>query len=186
MSISRQIAARVSHVASRLTRSPEPAIAESVPEAAPHPGPEALPDPLAQVIAHLEYYGYHVGAPEPDKWRFAQHPSRYDFHILALPFGLRLHCGLGITLGEDGTREEWLTYLNTANEQARITQFSLSRNKSGEDCVRMRAVISGVYDRQTFALMMDMWHDDIDLIRRKPVFPSEADADVRATGGTIH
>lgn len=185
MSIARRIAARVNHTASRLAGSPEAAGAEPASKVAPAAA-DSPPDPLARVIAHLEYYGYHVGAPEPDKWRFVQHPSRYDFHILATPFGLRLHCGLGITLGADGSREDWLNYLNTANEQARITQFSLSRNPFGNDCIRMRAVIAGEYSRSVFAVMMDMWHDDLDLVRRKPAFPSREEVDIRATSGTIH
>ena len=35
----------------------------------------------------------------------------------------------------------------------------------------MRALVSGAYDRRAFAMMMDMWHDDLDLIRRRPAFP---------------
>jgi hypothetical protein len=53
--------------------------------------------------------------------------------------------------------------------------------------IRMRAFSSGSYDRNAFAMVMDMWHDDLDWIRRKPDVPTSEDADEnRATSVTIN
>jgi hypothetical protein len=46
------------------------------------------------------------------------------------------------------------------------------------------AFIIGSYSRATFATAMDLWHEDLDLIRRKPDFPpaesASEDEDVAA------
>jgi hypothetical protein len=39
----------------------------------------------------------------------------------------------------------------------------------------MRGLVTGVYSRPIFAMVMDMWHDDLDIIRRRPEFPRESD-----------
>ena len=50
----------------------------------------------------------------------------------------------------------------------------------GRHVVRIRAFVSGAYSRPAFAMAMDMWHDDLDLVRRKPEFHRSSDADERA------
>lgn len=129
-------------------------------------------DHLSQVVAHLAYLGYEVGLPEPDGWSYAQHPLRYDFHVRTFPWGIRLHCTVPIDAAAGNSLDTWLAYLNTANEKSRFTQFSLFEDRHGMHGVRMRAFASGAYSRQAFAMVMDMWHDDLDWIRRKPVFPA--------------
>ena len=76
---------------------------------------------LTLAIAHLAYLGYEVGPPEPDGWSYARHPHRYDFHLRALPFGIRLHCAVSIDASAARSRDAWVTYLNTANEKGRVT-----------------------------------------------------------------
>jgi hypothetical protein len=141
-------------------------------------------DTFGQAVAHLSYLGYEVGPPDPDGWSYAQHPMRYDFHLRAFAMGIRLHCATGIGAATGNSRAAWLHYLNTANEQSRITQFWLSEDQPGVHRVRMRAFVSGAYSRPVFAMMMDMWHEDLDLIRRKPDFPpaesASEDEDVAA------
>lgn len=132
-------------------------------------------DTFARVIEHLGYFGYEVGTPEPDGWSLAQHPARYDFHVRPVVHGIRLHCIVGIGAASGSSRAAWLDYLNTANERARFTQFSLTQGKDGTYAVRMRGFASGDYSRQVFAMMMDFWHEDLDLIRHKPEFPAVED-----------
>jgi hypothetical protein len=111
---------------------------------------------------------------------------RYDFHLRAFPWGLRFYCGVGLRAGT--SRSEWLDYLNTANKQSHITHFSLDEDGSGGFGVRMYALASGTYSRKVFALVMDMWHYDLDRIRRKPDFlPAKATTDGEETPAvTVH
>jgi hypothetical protein len=139
-------------------------------------------DDLSQVVTHLAYLGYEVGLPEPDGWSYAQHPLRYDFHLRTFPWGIRLHCAVPIDAAAGNSLDTWLAYLNTANEKSRFTQFSLFEDRHGMHGVRMRAFASGAYGRQAFAMVMDMWHDDLDWIRRKPVFPASDDRGEGAVG----
>jgi hypothetical protein len=151
------------------------------------PGTRNPEQMLLLAIAHLEYLGYEVGPPQPDGWSYARHPQRYDFHLRALPWGIRLHCAVPLGASVTNSRDAWLAYLNTANENGRFTQFSLTEIRSGVHGTRMRAFASGPYDRNAFAMVMDMWHDDLDWIRRKPDVPTSEDAGARrATSVTIN
>ncbi len=49
----------------------------------------------------------------------------------------------------------------------------------------MRARVTGAYSRSVFAMVMDMWHDDLDLVRRKPEFPLESSADEREVTAAV-
>ena len=177
----------------RLVDSDQPEAAIPATAVPATPPPSALPPPsdsgdsFAQAVAHLAYLGYEVGRADADGWSPATHPLRYNIHVRAFPIGLKLNCAVGIDIGPGSTLQDWRGYLNAATEHARFVQFSLFQDKSGEYCVRMRAWISGAYSRSVFAIFMDMWHDDVDLIRRKPAFPAPEEAvDIRATSGTIH
>jgi len=156
---------------SRVRSNVAPAAHETASASTPAaPGETVAEDPLAQAIGHLEYLGYETGPAAPDGWRYAQHPYRYDFHLRAFPNGIRLHCIVGIGAAIGNTRARWLEFLNSANDRGHIAQFSLIEDKAGICRVRMGAFISGAYTRQVFATVMDMWHDDLDLVRRKPEF----------------
>ena len=136
--------------------------------AAPPPAPTAeaasaaiVPeDALAQAIAHLEYLGYEVGL-EPDGWSFARHPYRYDFHLSSFPRGIRLHCAVGIGASLENSRAVWLNFLNDASERSHLTRFSLVKDEGGVYRIRMRALVSGAYNRSVLSMVMDMWHDDL-------------------------
>jgi len=146
-------------------------------------------DDLSDVVGHLAYLGYEVGQPQPDGWSYAQHPSRYDFHVRPLPWGIRLHCVVPIDAAAGNSLDAWRAYLNTANEKSGFTQFSLFENRHGMHGVRMRAFASGPYSRQVFAIVMDMWHDDLDWIRRKPAFATAevtGEDDDEATAVTVN
>ena len=143
------------------------------------PEPTAAEDTLALIAAHLEYLGYEVRL-DPEGWSQAQHPYRYDFHLRSFPQGIRLHCSVGIGAAIGNSRVAWLEFLNDANERGHIAQFSLFEDSMGRHVVRICAFVSGAYSRPAFAMAMDMWHDDLDLVRRKPEFHQESDAGERA------
>jgi hypothetical protein len=134
-------------------------------------------DALAQFVTHLEYLGYEIGPAEPDGWNFARHPYRYQFSLRMFDQGLRLHCAVGIGASIRNSRAAWVDFLNTANECSHITRFSLFDDEAGVCRVRMRTLVNGAYSRPVFARTMDMWHDDLDVIRRKPEFAQEKAGD---------
>lgn len=154
--------------------------------AAPTPTVAPTEDTLAQAVAHLGYLGYEVGSPEPDGWSCARHRSRYDFHLRLVPWGINFSCGVGVGAAIENSRHAWLEFLNTANEKSRITRFSLCRDEFGAYGIRMRAFAGGDYSRQTFAIVMDLWHADLDLIRHKPDFPPEEPDDEHAAAVSVH
>jgi hypothetical protein len=131
-------------------------------------------DSFAAALTHLEYLGYEVGL-DPDGWSTAQHPSRYDFHLRTFARGIKLHCAVGIGASAGNTRAALLDFLNTANEHSHVTRFSLFEDEAGVYRIRMRAVVSGAYSRPVFAMLMDMWHDDLTQVRRMPRFVQESD-----------
>lgn len=139
-------------------------------------------DDFAEAVTHLEYLGYHVSAQAPDGWCFAEHPLRYDIHVRRFPMGLRLNCAVEIGAEPGSSRAAWLEFLNAANERARMAQFSLAEGADGLLRVRMAALISGAYNRQVFSMMMDFWHEDLDIVRCKPAFPVSRDDEEKAEG----
>jgi hypothetical protein len=160
--------------------SPQPTPAQettqaSAPPAMPLQAPAVTEDALAQAVAHLEYLGYEVGL-EASGWRYARHPYRYHFHLQAFAHGIRLHCGAGIGASMGNSRAAWLDFLNGANDRSHVVRFSLVEGKDGLYHIRMRALVTGDYSRSVFAMVMDMWHDDVDIVRRRPEFPPEIPA----------
>jgi hypothetical protein len=154
--------------------------------AAASPDPTAPEDALALIAAHLQYLGYEVRL-DPKGWSDAQHPHRYRFDLRSWPLGVRLHCTVGIGAAIGNSRAAWLDFLNTANGHGHIAQFSLSEDSMGRHVVRIRAFVSGAYSRPAFALAMDMWHADLDLVRQKPEFHQEGEAGERAdVAVTVH
>ena len=143
------------------------------------PEPTGPKDALALIAAHLEYLGYEVRL-DPEGWSHAQHPYRYNFHLRRSPFGLRLHCTVGIGAAIGNSRIAWLEFLNAANERSHVAQFSLFEDSIGRQLVRICASVSDAYSRPAFMLAMDKWHDDLDLVRRKPEFRQDSEAGARA------
>jgi hypothetical protein len=132
---------------------------------------------LAEVVAHLEFLRYSV-SHQPDGWSFAEQPDRrYGFSVRVFPRGIRLHCQVGIRPSIWNSRQAWLEFLNEANNRGLVTRFSLTE-VNGRTFVRMRALITGGYHRTTFGMVIDMWHDDLDIIMRKPEFVEESSEDV--------
>jgi len=151
------------------------AAAQSGPEPQPPPPApaSAIADDETQAVAHLEYLGYAV-EPDAEGWRAARHPSRYYFHLRTLEWGTMLYCEVGIGASIGNSHAAWTGLVNKANDRGQVTRFSLVECSNGLFNVRMRAFVSGSYNRKVFARVMDMWHDDLDLVRRRPEFPVES------------
>lgn len=128
---------------------------------------------LAQIVAHLEFFNYAV-RHDPDGWHYAQHPGRhYNFHFRVFTRSIRLHCRVGIGAS---SRAAWLLFLNDANNRSAVTSFGLVEEADGT-YVRMKGMVAGAYDRSVFAMVMDMWHDDLDIVMRKPDFVKQSSTD---------
>ena len=156
---------------SRHEDAPNPdAIALSrAPVADPPSAPIEGADDFAQVVAHLEYLGYTV-SPEDNGWSYAQHQHRYNFHLRAFPEGIRLDTTVGVNATPGNSRAAWVDFLNSANAQSLMTRFSLTETSARTLNVTMRALASGGYSRRVFAVLMDMWHQDLEQVRRQPDF----------------
>jgi hypothetical protein len=163
------------------------AIASSAaPVADPPSAPVESVDDFAQVVAYLEFLGYAV-SPEDNGWSYAQHPHRYNFHLRAFPEGIRLDTTVGIAASQANLRAAWVDFLNGANAQSHVTRFSFKETGDGMLGVTMRALAGGAYSRPVFALVMDMWHQDVDQVRRQPDFTEPAiDGDDQSTAATVH
>jgi hypothetical protein len=178
----------IARPAPRREDAPDPdAIA---PSAAPVADPPSAlvesADDFAQVVAHLEFLGYAV-SPEDNGWSYAQHPHRYNFHLRAFPEGIRLDTTVGIAASQARTRAAWVDFLNSANAQSHVTRFSFREDRDGSLGVTMRALAGGAYSRRVFALVMDMWHQDVDQVRRQPDFTEPAiDGEDQSTAATVH
>jgi hypothetical protein len=173
-----------------LRASPQPSAApqETTQVAAlPAETPPALAvteDLLAGAVGHLEYLGYEVEL-QPDGWSYAKHPNRYNFHLRTFPHGINLFCMVGIGASIDNSRAGWLEYLNMANDRGQLIRFALVADKDDLCHVRMRARVTGAYNRSVFAMVMDLWHDDLDLIRRRPEFPLERLAETHKEAAAV-
>ncbi|HXG89482.1 MAG TPA: hypothetical protein VNJ02_14225 [Vicinamibacterales bacterium] len=136
-------------------------------------------DVLAQIVAHLEFFDYAV-RHDPDDWHYAQHPGRhYNFHFRVFTHSIRLHCRVDIA---DASRAAWLLFLNDANNRSAMTSFGLVEEADGA-YIRMKGMVAGTYNRSVFAMVMDMWHDDLDMVMRKPKFVEQSGTD--GVGDTV-
>jgi len=174
--------------APRKEDAPEPD-AIATPSASPADQPSApveVVDDFARVVAHLEFLGYSVSSEE-NGWSYAQHPHRYSFHLRAFPEGIRLDATVAITVSPGNSRAAWVDFLNSANAQSVMTRFLLRETTADTFGVTMRALATGGYSRRVFGLVMDMWHQDVDQVRRQPAFTEPStDANDEAAATTIH
>jgi hypothetical protein len=123
--------------------------------------------PIDQFVAkHLQYFGYDIHV-QPDGWTYAVHPVRHNIHLRAFELGVRLHCQIWIG-NEVSSREAWLEFVNRANESSAVARFTCGRDAEGIWFVRMRALLSGAYDRRLFGLLLDAWHEDLAVLRTAP------------------
>jgi len=176
----------IARPAPRHEDAPEAIASSAVPVADPPSAPVESVDDFAQVVAHLEFLGYTV-SPEDNGWGYAQHPHRLNFHLRAFPEGIRLDTTVGITASQARMRAAWLDLLNSANAQSHVTRFSFREDRDGTLGVAMRALAGGAYSRPVFALVMDMWHQDVDQVRRQPDFTEPpVDGDDQSTAATVH
>ena len=144
--------------------------------------------PVHQIVAkHLEYLGYQVQL-QPDGWTYAVHPVRHNIHLRASELGVRLHCLIWI--GNDvSSREAWLEFVNRANESSTVARFMFGRDAEGTWFVRIRALLSGAYERRPFGLLLDAWHEDLAVLRTAPRVEEpkvEADEEKQEDRAVVH
>ena len=123
--------------------------------------------PVDRIVAkHLEYLGYQTHV-QPDGWTYAAHPVRHNIHIRASELGVRLHCLIWI--GNDvSSREAWLDFVNRATESSSVARFTFGRDAEGTWFVRIRALLSGAYERRPFGLLLDAGHEDVAVLGTAP------------------
>jgi hypothetical protein len=130
---------------------------------------------IATLLAtHLEYLGYEV-RQQDDKWSIAAHPTRWNFHFRAFDIGVRVHCAI-VLHKRLPNRDAWLEFVNRANDSARLARFALVRDAEGDNVVRIRTLLPRTYDRRTFGLLLDAWHEDVALLRTAPPNEEEDEA----------
>ena len=183
----RDVGALMARPAPRHEDAPDAdAIASSAaPVADPPSAPIESVDDFAQVIAHLEFLGYTV-SPEDNGWSYARHPHRYNFHLRAFPEGIRLDTTVAITASLGNSRAAWLDFLNSATAQSHVTRFSFGEARDGTLGVTMRALAGGAYSRPVFALVMDMWNQDVDQVQRQADYKEQSIDDDGQAAVTLH
>jgi hypothetical protein len=164
------------------TSAPELAVEEPV--SSPASGPD---ESAVDFATHLEFLGYSIEAAV-EGWRHARHPVRYNFSFRATEVGLRMHCGITIGSSLPGGRRAWLEFINTANDQAVVACFALIADDEGVQKLQVRHLFSGPYSRAGFGAAMDMWHEDLALIRYAPPpdQPADESADDQVPTTVVH
>jgi hypothetical protein len=157
----------------RETSDPSPAAASS--------------ESVADFATHLEFLGYSLEAT-PDGWHHASHRVRYNFSLRPTEVGLRMHCAITIGATLPGGRRAWLEFVNTANDRALVSRFALVVDDDSLHTLRVRNLFTGPYERLAFGTTLDMWHEDLALLRHAPPPDgrSEQDTAVKAADIVIH
>ena len=124
---------------------------------------------------HLEFLGYAVDPANDSGWQLARHDRHWTIYIRVLETGARLfgQSVAGKSFGDE--QLDFLEALNRSNDDAAVARFSVIQDDEGDIVVRARALFTGPYDRRTFGMFMDGWHDDIALLARLPELPQVAD-----------
>jgi hypothetical protein len=100
-------------------------------------------------------------------------PARYNFHLRAFPEGIRFDTTVAIDPTPGNTRAAWLDFVNTANARSLVARFSVGPTRKWTLGVTMRALVTGAYSRPDFAVVMDMWHQDVGQLARRPNFAAQ-------------
>jgi hypothetical protein len=115
---------------------------------------------------HLACFGYEL-QPQPDGWTLAIHPVRYNFSIRAFDIGVRVHSA--IIIGKElPNPRAWLAFINHANDTAILSRFAVTVDEDGDHLMRVRALLPAKYDRRTYGLLLEAWHEDLALLRMAP------------------
>jgi len=124
---------------------------------------DTLPKGLS---THLACLGYEL-QPQPDGWTLAIHPVRYNFSVRAFEIGVRVHSAL--VIGKElPNAKAWLAFINHVNDTSILSRFAVAVDEDGDHLMRVRAMLPAKYDRRTYGLLLDAWHEDLALLRMAP------------------
>jgi hypothetical protein len=86
------------------------------------------------------------------------------------------------------TRAAWMDFINTANSRGTLARFFLEKNDVGHYHITLHAHVTGAYERRAVAPAMDMWNDDLLLLRDRPAMANEINgsADTAIAGALVH
>jgi hypothetical protein len=125
-------------------------------------------DPIDNFRTHLEFLGYNVEV-DLDDWSTATHSRRFNFYFRADSEYLRIICQVDLGATADlAWHHDALVALNALNENARLTCYTIARLDDGDWVVRMRALLPPSYSRESYGLLMDLWHDEQERISQLP------------------
>ena len=132
-------------------------------------------DLLEQLRTHLEFLGYSVEL-DPEDWNTATHPRRFNFYFRADAEFLRMICQIDLgPTGDVAWQHDALVAINELNESARLSCYTLAKLDSGEWVVRLRALLPATYNRESYGLLLDTWHDEQGRLNRLPPVPPEGE-----------
>ena len=152
----------ITHIVKRLRRTAPPVAEAPAPEEA-----RVTTDALAGAVAHLELLGYEAKSLEPE-WLVAEHPYRFNIALRAFPEGIKMFTSMPIGDALRPSPEAWSDFLNRANTDTALVRFTLHQRPNGLYEVRLRAIVTGTYERKVFAIAVDRWHEDVAYLQHAP------------------
>jgi hypothetical protein len=66
-----------------------------------------------------------------------------------------------------------MDFINTAISRGTLARFFLEKNDAGHYDITLHAHVTGAYERRAVAPAMDMWNDDLLLLRDRPATANE-------------
>ena len=157
----------ITRIVKRLRRTAPPVVEVPAPVEA-----QVTTDVLAGAVAHLKLLGYEVKPLEPE-WLVAEHPYRFNIALRAFPEGIKLFTSLPIGDALWPSPDAWSDFLNRANIDTALARFTLHQHPNGLYEVRLRAIVTGTYERRVFAVAIDRWHEDVAYLQRAPSSAAE-------------
>lgn len=124
-----------------------------------------------EFLSHLEYLGYEIKPDDenPEKNATAVHEKRPNLWVF------KRWVGMGITvtyrMGQNAVTYlcDYLKVLNQLNGKSLVSTFYTNAD-AGEANVHICALYTAPYDKRSFSVFMDMFHQDHDDLRKVPEF----------------
>lgn len=117
---------------------------------------------MDQVSTHLSFLGYEVSCDDEDQIFRALHPVRTNFLFWKYRGGILLTSFYKATAAARTDYGEFLSNINTLNQEASVCRFLADKERD----LRLEAWYPGNYEKTTFGVFMESWHDDTELLRR--------------------
>ncbi|NLT22683.1 MAG: hypothetical protein GXX82_06515 [Syntrophorhabdus sp.] len=124
-----------------------------------------------EFLSHLEYLGYETEPvdEDPEKNATAVHEKRPDLWVFKRPLGM----GVSVTyrMGQNAVTYlcDYLKVLNQLNRKSLVSTFYTDAGE-GKANVHICALYNAPYDKKSFSIFMDMFHQDHNDIGKVPEF----------------